>query len=149
MMGTWKISMIIAADGKHSVTANDMSDNIELGTGGYELTVTRKTDTEVLFQTLGSQECLHYYHQKPRPSPAGDIALAISLASTYVTPCTQIWGWQQCNQKATCSKIGMKSNMSEIFHSFFHISPVSWLLNRNNRSLHLVEQCVAKAVYGW
>lgn len=52
----------------------------------YQLAITRRTDRGVLVRTLGSRELLRYYRQMPRPSPARDIARAISLASRYETP---------------------------------------------------------------
>ncbi|XP_072953618.1 cytoplasmic 60S subunit biogenesis factor REI1 homolog 2-like [Typha angustifolia] len=76
-------SSYVDADGKQLVVSNDMNNNIELGSGGCELIISQKTSNGSLVKTLGSREFLRYYRQKPRPSPAKDIALALSLASRY------------------------------------------------------------------
>ncbi|XP_008776891.1 cytoplasmic 60S subunit biogenesis factor REI1 homolog 1-like [Phoenix dactylifera] len=117
-------SSYLDADGKQLVAATDMANSIELGTGGSELIVRQRTDGGVLVRTLGSREYLRYYRQKPRPSPARDIALAISLASRY-----RILGLATVQSKERIvrmkvlremnrngvegmrSKIGMKSNV--------------------------------------
>ncbi|KAK1353235.1 hypothetical protein POM88_052370 [Heracleum sosnowskyi] len=52
------------------VSIND----VELGHGGSELIITRKTDDK-------SREYLRYYRQKPRPSSENDIMISLALAS--------------------------------------------------------------------
>ncbi|WOL08575.1 hypothetical protein Cni_G17328 [Canna indica] len=77
-------SSYVDADGKQLVTSDDMNNNVELGSGGSELIITRKTEDGVLVRTLGSRDFLRYYRQKPRPSLSRDMTLALSLASRYL-----------------------------------------------------------------
>lgn len=70
-------------DGKQLVAADDPSRSVELGSGGAELIITRKTDNGKSVRIFGSREFLRYYRQKPRPSRDSNIELAISLASRY------------------------------------------------------------------
>ncbi|KAI3859493.1 hypothetical protein MKX03_024533 [Papaver bracteatum] len=117
-------SSYIDEDGKQLVSSDDMSNIVELGSGGSELVITRKTDTKTSVRTLGSREYLRYYRQKPHPSPTRDIALAISLASRYrsmglVTrqskePIVRLKVLRQMNRSGVehmRSKMGMKSNV--------------------------------------
>ncbi|KAI3987860.1 hypothetical protein MKX01_020974 [Papaver californicum] len=117
-------SSYIDEDGKQLVSSEDMSNIVELGSGGSELVITRKTDTKTSVRTLGSREYLRYYRQKPRPSPTRDIALAISLASRYKNmglatrqskePIVRLKVLRQMNKSGVeqmRSKIGMKSNV--------------------------------------
>uniref|UniRef100_A0A1D1YCW8 Zinc finger protein C550.15c n=1 Tax=Anthurium amnicola TaxID=1678845 RepID=A0A1D1YCW8_9ARAE len=76
-------SSFVGADGKQLVVSNDTSLDVELGNAGSELIITRKTENGISVKTFGSREFLRYYRQKPRPSPARDMALAVSLASRY------------------------------------------------------------------
>ncbi|KAI3908703.1 hypothetical protein MKW92_020975 [Papaver armeniacum] len=111
-------------DGEQLVSSDDMSNIVELGSGGSELVITRKTDTKTSVRTLGSRKYLRYYRQQPRPSPTRDIALAISLASRYKSmglstrqskePFVRLKVLRQMNKLGTeqmRSKIGMKSNV--------------------------------------
>ncbi|GLT85154.1 hypothetical protein SLE2022_033510 [Rubroshorea leprosula] len=68
-------------DGNQLVAAGDMGD-VELGSGS-ELIITRRSDSGIWTKTLGSREFLHYYRQKPRPSPANKMAITAALASRY------------------------------------------------------------------
>ncbi|GLT58317.1 hypothetical protein SLA2020_312190 [Shorea laevis] len=68
-------------DGKQLVAAGDMGD-VELGSGS-ELVITRRSDGGISTKTLGSREFLRYYRQKPRPSPANNVAITAALASRY------------------------------------------------------------------
>lgn len=117
-------SSYLDADGKQLVAINDMANSVELGTGGSELIVTRRSDNGVVVRALGSREYLRYYRQKPRPSPARDIALAISLASRYrsmglatvqskeqVVRMKVLREMNRNGVEAMRSKIGMKSNV--------------------------------------
>ncbi|KAK4760060.1 hypothetical protein SAY87_023191 [Trapa incisa] len=70
-------------NGKQLVAVDDLDSNIELGTAGSELIITRRTDAGVSTRALGSREYMRYYRQKPRPSSANDAALTIALASSY------------------------------------------------------------------
>lgn len=72
------------ADGKQLMATDYMSSSVELGSGGSELIISRKTDNGVLVRTFGSREFLRYYRQKPPPSLTRDASLALSLASRYV-----------------------------------------------------------------
>ncbi|KAG0479909.1 hypothetical protein HPP92_010767 [Vanilla planifolia] len=71
--------------GKQLVDANGALQTVELGCGGSELIITRRTESSIIVRALGSREFLRYYRQNPRPSPDSSIALAISLASRYQT----------------------------------------------------------------
>ncbi|KAL6603217.1 hypothetical protein ACP70R_043578 [Stipagrostis hirtigluma subsp. patula] len=62
---------------------NDISNNIELGSSGSELVITKKTGKGTHVRILGSREFIRYYRQKPRPSIATDCTRALSLASSY------------------------------------------------------------------
>lgn len=117
-------SSYLDADGKRLVAANDMANSVELGMGGSELVVTRRTDSGVLVRTFGSREFLRYYRQKPRPSPARDVALAISLASRYrslglatvqskekIVRMKVLREMNRNGVEAMRSKIGMKNNV--------------------------------------
>ncbi|KAI3890097.1 hypothetical protein MKW92_012585 [Papaver armeniacum] len=117
-------SSYIDEDGKQLVSSDDMSNIVELGSGGSELVISRKTDTKTSVRTLGSREYLRYYRQKPRPSPTRDIALAISLASRYKSmglvtrqskePIVRLKVLRQMNRSGVehmRSKMGMKSNV--------------------------------------
>lgn len=76
-------SSYVDSDGKQLVASDDMSNTIELGSGGSELVITRRSDNATLVRALGSREFMRYYRQKPRPSRDGDVALAIALVSRY------------------------------------------------------------------
>lgn len=76
-------SSYIDKDGKQLVAANDMSNTVELGSGGSELIITRRSDDGILTRMLGSREYLRYYRQKPRPAPTNGYAITAALASRY------------------------------------------------------------------
>ncbi|KAF9616177.1 hypothetical protein IFM89_028953, partial [Coptis chinensis] len=76
-------SSYVDAAGKQLVSSDDMTNTVELGSGGSELVITRKNDIGTSIRTLGSREFLRYYRQKPRPSSTGGVALAAALASRY------------------------------------------------------------------
>lgn len=76
-------SSYVNESGEQLVTSGEMDFTIELGSGGAELIITRKTGNKTSTRILGSREYLRYYRQKPRPSPSGGVALAASLASRY------------------------------------------------------------------
>lgn len=69
-------------DGKQLISSSDMGNTVELG-GGSELIITRRTDKGTSTKTFGSREYLRYYRQKPRPSPANNVAITAALASRY------------------------------------------------------------------
>ncbi|KAL9442760.1 hypothetical protein AB3S75_016183 [Citrus x aurantiifolia] len=69
-------------DGKQLISSGDMANTVELG-GGSELIITRRTDKGTSTKTFGSREYLQYYRQKPRPSPANNVAITAALASRY------------------------------------------------------------------
>lgn len=71
-------------DGKQLVASGDMNNNVELGCGGSELIITRRTDDGLLTKSLGSREYLRYYRQKPRPSLMNSTAITAVLASRFV-----------------------------------------------------------------
>ncbi|CAK7354220.1 unnamed protein product [Dovyalis caffra] len=76
-------SSYVAEDGKQLVASGDMANTAELGSGGSELIITTRTGNKVSSKTFGSREYLRYYRQKPRPSPANDMAVTAALASRY------------------------------------------------------------------
>lgn len=79
-------------DEKQLVASGDM-DNVELGCGGSELVITRRTDNGISTKTLGSREYLRYYRQKPRPTPMNTSAITAALASRFVfiSPVSADW----------------------------------------------------------
>ncbi|KAF7817188.1 cytoplasmic 60S subunit biogenesis factor REI1-like protein 1 [Senna tora] len=76
-------SSYLDEQGKQLVALGDAVNNIELGSGGSELVITRKSNEGISTRTLGSREFLRYYRQKPRPSPANNMAVTAALASRY------------------------------------------------------------------
>lgn len=76
-------SSYVDEDGKQLITLGDMSNSVELGSGGSELVITTRSDNKISSKTLGSREFLRYYRQKPRPSPANGVAITAALASRY------------------------------------------------------------------
>jgi len=71
-------------DGKQLVASGDMGNSVELGSGGSELVITRRSDGGVSMKTLGSREYLRYYRQKPRPSTGNNAAITAALASRFI-----------------------------------------------------------------
>ncbi|CAA6662315.1 unnamed protein product [Spirodela intermedia] len=111
-------------DGSQLVVADDENQNVELGYGGSELIITKRSENGVSVKTFGSREFLRYYRQKPRPSVSRDVALAISLASRYKSMgLVTVQSREQILRKkiqrelsrsgveTMRSKIGMKSNV--------------------------------------
>ncbi|KAI4316227.1 hypothetical protein L6164_024226 [Bauhinia variegata] len=76
-------SSYIDEQGKQLIASGDMANIVELGSGGSELIITKKSDEGISTKTLGSREYLRYYRQKPRPSPLNNMAIAAALASRY------------------------------------------------------------------
>ena len=70
--------------GKQLVVSGEMANSVELGSGGSELIITRRSDDGISSKTLGSREYLRYYRQKLRPSPANGAAITAALASRFV-----------------------------------------------------------------
>ena len=66
-----------------------MANNVELG-GGSELIITRRTDKGTSTKIFGSREYQRYYRQKPHPSPANNVAIAVALASSCVFNLSQL-----------------------------------------------------------
>ncbi|KAK9691921.1 hypothetical protein RND81_09G228900 [Saponaria officinalis] len=76
-------------DGKVLVAkTDDGEDCVELGCGGCELILKRRTESGVCATTLGSREFLRYYKQNPRPTPANALAISIAKAGS----CSEIIG---------------------------------------------------------
>ncbi|CAL0323112.1 unnamed protein product [Lupinus luteus] len=76
-------SSYVDEQGKQLVASGDLANNVELGSAGSELIITRRSDDRVSTRTLGSREFLRYYRQKPRPSPTNNVAITAALASRY------------------------------------------------------------------
>ncbi|CAL5350409.1 unnamed protein product [Camellia sinensis] len=111
-------------NGKQLVEANDMSNTVDLGSGGSELIITQRTDGRISTKMLGSREYLRYYRQKPRPSPTNGIAITAALASRYRSmglatvqskeQMVRMKVMKEMNRsgvEAMRSKMGMKSNV--------------------------------------
>ncbi|KAG2699901.1 hypothetical protein I3843_07G209300 [Carya illinoinensis] len=75
-------SSYVDDDGKQLVASGDMDNTVELGIGGAELIITRRSDEGTSTKTFGSREYLRYYRQKPRPSPMNNAAIIAALASS-------------------------------------------------------------------
>ncbi|KAJ0031902.1 hypothetical protein Pint_12623 [Pistacia integerrima] len=110
-------------DGKQLISSSDMGNTVELG-GGSELIITRRTDNRVATKTFGSREYLRYYRQKPRPTPANNMAITAALASRYrsmglatvqsreqMVRMKVIKEMNRSGVEAMRTKIGMKSNV--------------------------------------
>lgn len=117
-------SSYVDVDGKKLVASDDPTNDVELGHGGSELIITRKTDDKTSTKALGSREYLRYYRQKPRPSSENDIMISVALASRYKSMgLTTVQSrehrvrmkvmkeMQRSGVEAMRSKIGMKSNV--------------------------------------
>ncbi|PSS17606.1 Cytoplasmic 60S subunit biogenesis factor like [Actinidia chinensis var. chinensis] len=117
-------SSYVDTDGKQLVAYDDMSNTVELGSGGSELIITRRTDDRTSTKMLGSREYLRYYRQKPRPSPTNDFGITAALASRYRSmglatvqskdQMVRMKVMKEMNRsgvEAMRSKIGMKSNV--------------------------------------
>ncbi|KAF5456600.1 hypothetical protein F2P56_026067 [Juglans regia] len=117
-------SSYVDEDGKQLVASGDMDNTVELGTGGAELIITRRSDEGTSTKTFGSREYLRYYRQKPRPSPMNNAVIIAALASRYRSmglatvqsreQMVRMKVMKQMNRsgvEAMPSKIGMKSNV--------------------------------------
>lgn len=58
-----------------------MDNTVELGSGGSELIISTGSNVGTKSKILGSREFLRYYRQKPRPTPANNMAITAALAS--------------------------------------------------------------------
>ncbi|CAN6583519.1 unnamed protein product [Malus baccata var. baccata] len=110
--------------GKQLVVSGDMANSVELGSGGSELIITRRSDDGISSKTLGSREYLRYYRQKLRPSPANGVAITAALASRYrsmglatvqskerMVRMKVLKEMRRSGVEAMRSKMGMKSNV--------------------------------------
>ncbi|KAE8734726.1 ZNF622 protein [Hibiscus syriacus] len=99
--------------GKQLVAVGDMGNSVEL-VGGSELVITKRTDGGIISITLGSREYLRYYRQKPRPSPANNMAITTALASRRkfcIDFQVQEYGHSNCAVKGASSENeGYESN---------------------------------------
>ncbi|KAK2399128.1 cytoplasmic 60S subunit biogenesis factor REI1 protein [Trifolium repens] len=75
-------SSYVDEQGKQLVVSGDADNNIELSDGS-ELVITKLSGNKKSTRTLGSREYLRYYRQKPRPSPANNVAVTAELAARY------------------------------------------------------------------
>ncbi|KAI7996581.1 hypothetical protein LOK49_LG10G01070 [Camellia lanceoleosa] len=100
-------------NGKQLVEATDMSNTVDLGSGGSELIITRRSDGEYQPKCLDLVNICAYYRQKPRPSPTNGIA--ITLASSAIKGADGedegYEGDEPIRVEAMRSKMGMKSNV--------------------------------------
>lgn len=116
-------SSYVDESGKQLVAAGDMGNTVELA-GGSELVITSRSDQGVMAKTLGSREYLRYYRQKPRPSPANNMAITAALASRYrsmglatvqsreqIVRMKVMKAMNRSGVEAMRTKIGMKSNV--------------------------------------
>ncbi|XP_008219929.1 PREDICTED: cytoplasmic 60S subunit biogenesis factor REI1 homolog 1 [Prunus mume] len=110
--------------GKQLVVSGDMANSVELGSGGSELIITRRSDDGTSTKTLGSREYLRYYRQKLRPSPTNGTAITAALASRYksmglatvqskerMVRMKVLKEMKRSGVEAMRSKMGMKSNV--------------------------------------
>uniref|UniRef100_A0A2N9F440 C2H2-type domain-containing protein n=1 Tax=Fagus sylvatica TaxID=28930 RepID=A0A2N9F440_FAGSY len=117
-------SSYVNEEGKQLIASGDMDNNVELGSGGSELIITRRSEERISTKTLGSREYLRYYRQKPRPSPVNNMAISAALASRYRSmglatvqsreQMVRMKVMKQMNRsgvEAMRSKMGMKSNV--------------------------------------
>ena len=81
--------------GKQMVASGDSANNVELGSGGSELIITKKSEEGISTRTLGSREFLRYYRQKPPPSPMNNMAITAALASRFASYslCCALFFW--------------------------------------------------------
>lgn len=117
-------SSYVDEQGKQLVPSGDVANNVELGRGGSELVITKKSNDGISTKTLGSREFLRYYRQKPRPSSSNNIAVAAALASSYrsmglatvqsrehMVRLKVLKEMNRSGVESMRSKIGMKSNV--------------------------------------
>lgn len=110
--------------GKQLISSDDTGNSVELGSGGAELIITRRTDDGRAVRTLGSREFLRYYRQKPRPTRTNDVAISASLAARYrsmglatvqsreqMVKLKVLRAMNKSGVEIMRSKIGMKSNV--------------------------------------
>lgn len=65
------------------LTEENLDTFIELGSGGAELVIQRKSENGTSSKILGSREFLRYYRQRPRPAVERDVSLSHALVSRY------------------------------------------------------------------
>ncbi|KAJ4844361.1 Cytoplasmic 60S subunit biogenesis factor REI1 1 [Turnera subulata] len=117
-------SSYVDEDGKQLVAIGDMDNVVEFGSGGSELIISTTSGGKKISKTLGSREYLRYYRQKPRPSPANNMAITASLASRYrsmglatvqsrehMVRMKVMKAMNRSGVDAMRTKIGMKSNV--------------------------------------
>ncbi|KAK7260796.1 hypothetical protein RIF29_27094 [Crotalaria pallida] len=117
-------SSYVDEQGKQLVASGDAANNVELGSAGSELIITRRSDDRVSTRTLGSRDFLRYYRQKPRPTPANNVAITAALASRYrsmglatvqsreqMVRMKVLKEMNRSGVETMRSKIGMKSNV--------------------------------------
>lgn len=117
-------SSFVDEEGQQLVAVDDMQKDVELGSGGSELIITRRIGGTTLTKMIGSREFLIYYRQKPRPTPANSAITAAKLASRYrsmglatvqsrehVLRMKVMKAMNRSGVEAMRSKIGMKSNV--------------------------------------
>ncbi|KAF5743396.1 putative transcription factor [Tripterygium wilfordii] len=110
--------------GQQLVLSDDIDNTVELGHGGAELVITRRSNDKATTKALGSRGFLRYYRQKPKPAPTNQLAITAALAARYrsmgivtVQSREQIVRMKVMKQmnrsgvEAMRSKIGMKSNV--------------------------------------
>ncbi|XVE71366.1 hypothetical protein DITRI_Ditri10aG0144600 [Diplodiscus trichospermus] len=116
-------SSYVDESGKQLVAAGDMGNTVELA-GGSELVITRRSDQGIMTKTLGSREYLRYYRQKPRPSPANNMAIRAALTSRYrsmgiatvqsreqIVRMKVMKAMNRSGVEAMRTKVGMKNNI--------------------------------------
>lgn len=68
--------------GKQLIAVDDLDNSVQLGSGS-ELIIRKRTNKGTSSKMLGSREFLRYYKQKPRPSPANNLAITAAVAARY------------------------------------------------------------------
>ncbi|KAG7965824.1 hypothetical protein I3843_08G020000 [Carya illinoinensis] len=117
-------SSYVDEDGKQLVASGGMDNTVELGIGGAELIISRRSEKGISTKSIGSREYLRYYRQKPRPSPMNSAAITAALASRYRSmglatvqsreQMVRMKVMKQMNRSGVevmRTKIGMKSNV--------------------------------------
>ncbi|KAM7267923.1 hypothetical protein ACFE04_010089 [Oxalis oulophora] len=69
-------------DEKQLVAVGDKERTVEIGNGS-ELVITTRAKNGVASKSFGSREFLRYYRQKPKPTPAHNLAITTALASRF------------------------------------------------------------------
>ncbi|KAK2658213.1 hypothetical protein Ddye_004746 [Dipteronia dyeriana] len=104
-------SSFVDEDGKQLVAASDTGNAIELG-GGSELIISKRTDKGISTKTFGSREYLRYYRQKPRPTPANNMAITAALASRFAFNLSL---WVLCDDGENCNDIVVTEKLYVVF----------------------------------